>query len=74
MFESEATLTDGVISGVYTDGVAWGASYRYTLNNTSMTWTNTSDANDKSVYTRSELPESVATTRGDVIYSAERFL
>ena len=74
MFESEATLTDGVISGVYADGVAWGASYRYTLNNTTMTWTNTSDASDKSVYSRSELPESVATTRGDVIYSAQRFL
>lgn len=74
MFESEATLSDDVISGVYTDGIAWGTSYRYTLNSTTMTWVNISDAGDTSVYTRSELPENVEVTRTDAFYGAERFL
>lgn len=54
---SAAYTEDGVISGVYDDGVAWGASYYYSVNGDSMTWTDTQDSSDVSVYQRSTLPE-----------------
>lgn len=56
-YYSTAAIEDGVISGTYTDGVAWGASYNVTLGNETMTWVNTADSGDISVYTRAELPE-----------------
>lgn len=55
-FLSAAYTEDGVISGVYDDGVAWGASYYYSVNGDSMTWTDTQDSSDVSVYQRSTLP------------------
>jgi hypothetical protein len=42
--------------------VAWGTSYNVTVAESSMTWVDVSDAADISVYTRSELPESMPTT------------
>ena len=56
---SAAYTEDGVISGVYDDGVAWGASYYYSVNGDSMTWTDTQDSSDVSVYQRSTLPEDL---------------
>lgn len=56
-YYSTAVIENGVISGTYTDGVAWGASYNVTLGNETMTWVNTADSGDISVYTRTELPE-----------------
>jgi hypothetical protein len=56
-YYSTAVIENGVISGTYTDGVAWGASYNVTLGNETMTWVNTADSGDISVYTRAELPE-----------------
>lgn len=56
-YYSIAEIENGVISGTYTDGVAWGASYNVTLGNETMTWINTADSGDISVYTRAELPE-----------------
>lgn len=56
-YYSTAAIENGVISGTYTDGVAWGASYNVTLGNETMTWVNTADSGDISVYTRAELPE-----------------
>lgn len=59
-YESVATYTNGIISGTYTDGVAWRASYRVTFSGDTMTWTDTADASDISVYTRTELPDFIA--------------
>lgn len=71
---SSAAIENGIISGVYSDGVAWGASYYVTVAQSSMTWVDVSDSADISVYTRSELPENLTTTRAGAIYGVERFL
>lgn len=71
---SSAAIENGIISGVYSDGVAWGASYYVTVAESSMTWVDVSDSADISVYTRSELPENLTTTRAGAIYGVERFL
>nr|MBR2110321.1 hypothetical protein [Alistipes sp.] len=67
---------NGIISGQYSDGVAWSTSYSVALGDNTMTWIDTTDSTDISVYTRSELPDSLpstatATTRSTV---RERFL
>ena len=59
MFYSNVGYENGIISGVYTDGVAWSASYYVAVDSDTMTWTDTADATDISVYTRAELPDSI---------------
>lgn len=65
LFYSTVAFENGVISGEYTDGVAWSASYGVAISGDTMTWTNTTDATDISVYTRAELPNfaPINTTR-----------
>ena len=58
-FFSSADIENGIISGVYSDGVMWGASYYVSVAENSMTWVDVNDATDISVYTRSELPEGL---------------
>lgn len=75
-YESVATFNEAVISGTYNDGVAWGASYGVAIAGDTMTWTDTADSTDVSVYTRTELPADLptavsSTTRSN---SDERFL
>ena len=71
-FYSSAAITDGIISGTYSDGTTWGASYSVTIDGDNMTWIDTSDSTDISVYTRSELPENI--TRTNTTTSNRRFL
>lgn len=64
------------ISGTYSDGVAWAATYTIVMNGMdSMSWTNNT-TNEVSVYERCELPnfgtEASATRSADVI--VKRFL
>ena len=73
-YYSTANIENGIISGVYSDGVAWGSSYYVTASQSSMTWVAVNDSTDISVYTRSSLPENLEETRVGAIYSAERFL
>lgn len=78
-YQSEATIENGVISGVYSDGNDWRASYSITMDDDSMTWTDTADATDISVYSRTELPEdlpasSPATQTAATRTVSERFL
>ena len=47
----------GIITGEYTDGTAWAASYYVTIAGDTMTWTNTADSAEVSVYTRCTLPD-----------------
>jgi hypothetical protein len=64
----------GIITGEYTDGVAWAASYYVAVDGDTMTWTNTADSTEVSVYTRCTLPDF---TNPDIrTYAAEgrRFL
>lgn len=73
-YTSSAAMENGIIKGTYSDGVAWGASYYVSVDGETMTWIDTADSSDISVYTRSDLPEDIATTRGAVITGEERFL
>jgi hypothetical protein len=56
-FYSIVGFNSGIISGEYTDGVAWAASYYVTVDGDTMTWTNTTDSGEVSVYTRCTLPD-----------------
>ena len=56
-FFSTVSYENGVIEGIYTDGVAWAHSYNVVVAGDTMTWTSTTDSSDVSVYTRSTLPD-----------------
>ena len=76
LFYSTVTYADNTLWGTYTDGTAWSASYSVTLDGDKMTWVDTADPTDISVYTRTELPDSLptATTEATRTTTAERFL
>ena len=71
-YQSEATIESGVISGIYSDGIEWRASYNVTIDGDSMTWTDTTDATDISVYSRVELPEELPQSSPTTQTSATR--
>lgn len=56
-FYSTVGFDGGIIAGEYTDGVAWAASYYVVVDGDTMTWTNTADSDEVSVYTRCTLPD-----------------
>lgn len=56
-FYSTVSYENGVIAGIYTDGVAWAHSYNVVVAGDTMTWTSTMDSSEVSVYTRSTLPD-----------------
>lgn len=56
-FYSTVSYENGVIAGLYTDGVAWAHSYNVVVAGDTMTWTSTMDSSEVSVYTRSTLPD-----------------
>lgn len=76
MFQSAANINNGIISGIYTDGEAWGAEYHVTLEDGRMVWIDTEDTTDVSVYERCELPEEIVNiTRANMgAGSGPRFL
>ncbi len=74
IYQSSTTIENYVISGVYTDNVAWGASYYLSIDSNTMTWTATNDATDVSIYTRSTLPISMPTAPTRALTLSERFL
>ena len=75
IFNSTVGFENGVISGVYADGIAWGASYSVTMSENTMTWTDTTDSTDVSVYTRCTLPDFESdNTRAVINMDTKRFL
>ena len=56
-FYSIVGFDGSIIAGEYTDGVAWAASYYVAVDGDTMTWTNTADSGEVSVYTRCTLPD-----------------
>lgn len=74
IYQSSAYIDAGVISGVYTDGTSWGASYSITLGDDRMIWVDSADSSDISVYTRSELPTHMPTAPTRAYTPQERFL
>lgn len=75
-YDSVAMLDEAVISGTYSDGVAWGSSYGVDIAGDTMTWTDTVDSTDVSIYTRTELPADLPTDESNAtrVATAERFL
>ncbi|MBQ8366753.1 MAG: hypothetical protein IJX40_03375 [Alistipes sp.] len=59
MYYSTVIYEDNTIWGEYTDGTAWGASYYVTISGDTMTWVDTADSTDISIYTRTEIPDDV---------------
>lgn len=74
VYQSSTTIENYVISGVYTDNVAWGTSYYLSVDSDTMTWTATNDTTDISIYTRSTLPTSMPTAPTRALTPSERFL
>ena len=74
VYQSTAYVESGVISGVYTDNVAWSTSYNLAVAEDTMTWTSTTDPEDVSIYTRSTLPTNMPTASTRAASSSERFL
>lgn len=74
VYQSTAFVENGIISGVYTDNVAWGTSYNLVVDGDTMTWTSIADAEDISIYTRSTLPTNMPTAPTRAAAPAERFL
>ena len=74
VYQAATEIIDGVISGVYTDGEAWSASYGVTVSGDTMTWVNSSDADEVSVYTRSELPVNMPMLPTRAVIVGNRFL
>jgi hypothetical protein len=56
-FYSTVGFDGSIIAGEYTDGVAWAASYYVAVDGDTMTWTNTADSDEVSIYTRCTLPD-----------------
>lgn len=75
-YESVTTLSNNVISGTYSDGIAWSTSYDVAVEGDNMTWTATIDSTDISVYSRAELPDTLPVTRSNTTGDdgGERFL
>lgn len=74
-FYSTVSYENGVITGVYTDGVAWAHSYRVVVDGDTMTWTSITDNSDVSVYTRSEeLPDVTNPEIRTMSVGGKRFL
>lgn len=76
LFYSIVDYTNNTISGEYSDGVAWSTAYSVALDGDTMTWIDTADSTDISVYTRSALPNGLSSTVTESTRTAlaERFL
>lgn len=75
VYYSTVGYENGIITGIYTDGVAWGAVYSVSVAGDTMTWVDTADATDISVYTRTTLPNSLpSSTSATRAAASERYL
>ncbi len=53
------TLTENMLSGVYSDGSPWGNAYQVTCSDDVLTMTATVNSSDVYVYTRTVIPEAI---------------
>ena len=58
-FAGTWTLTDDMLSGVYSDGTSWGNVYQVTCSGDVLTMTATVNSSDIYVYTRTAIPEEI---------------
>lgn len=74
-FSGTITLEGDAVTGVYSDGQTWSASYRVERDGDRMIWTNTADATDRSVYVPAAIPDYLKAMRvWSATRSTERFL
>lgn len=74
IFQSAAAIEEGIINGIYTDGTAWATSYYLTVDGDAMTWVDSNDPTDISIYSRSELPEQIPTKDDTRAMTSTKFL
>lgn len=74
LYYSSVSIDDSIISGVYSDGVAWSTSYGISLGEDSMTWVATNDSSDVSVYVPAELPTDLPAESHEATRAVTRFL
>lgn len=58
-FDGTYRYADGTLSGVYGDGVAWGASYRVSFGAGGSQMTLTAGADDVAVFVKAAIPEEI---------------
>lgn len=60
-YDGTYTQQDGLLSGTYSDGTAWGSEYTVLVSadKSTMTLTGASDASDVSVYRAGTIPEEI---------------
>ncbi len=75
------STANGYVTGVYSDGVPWGAAYKYSLSDdgNQLTMTTDTELSETSIYTRTVIPDSVkqgqnATSRADAAIPVRRML
>lgn len=74
-FTGTVELNDNVVTGVYSDGQAWSASYNVERDGEKMIWTAATDASDRSVYVPATIPNELSTMSiSSATRSTERFL
>ncbi|MBR5853424.1 MAG: hypothetical protein IKY74_04400 [Alistipes sp.] len=74
VFQSAASIEDGIIQGLYTDGTAWATSYYLTVDGDAMTWVDSNDPTDISIYSRAELPAQMPTQGTTRAMTSTKFL
>lgn len=74
-FSGTITLEGNTVTGVYSDGQAWSASYGVERAGEKMIWTSTADATDRSVYVPDAIPDELRAMHvSSATRSTERFL
>lgn len=58
MFTGTCTSQDGILTGVYESGAAWGSSYSYKVTGSDLTLTS-ADKSEEQTYTKEALPENM---------------
>lgn len=74
-FTGTVDLNNNTVTGVYSDGKPWSASYTVEHSGSNMIWTSTTDAADRSVYAPTAIPDELSTMNvTSATRSSERFL
>lgn len=62
VYTGKWTLTENVLTGTYSDGKAWGATYEVDVEGDTLTLTTVSDTPETDTYKRSSIPQTVIDT------------
>jgi hypothetical protein len=62
VYEGSWRLTEAVLSGSYSDGKAWGASYDVAVNGNTLTLTSKTSSPETDTYSKTTIPQTVIET------------